>query len=327
LHSPTYIPADREFANLMQAEGLEEWLCRFDNYKRVLRCSKPGRKPLGEQQASSQEEDNANVLNVNQYFNPRDKTDSVNRITNTAQDELSKETSNPSTPEEGEEVTAPLTIGREEQKEIPYTAGGNKQENTYPNPNEEETEEQAPDPAKDVNFSKKSTSNEKAAAALEHVIPAAHWRKLHGSGSPRAPRRMKHVIPDHIQASIKDLSREMGESPQIWKSNVTRAAKLYFTGQQVYGTKRFTARYWHGLVSQARSQARARTNIKYYNEETNSYNYMPYFWTCFENLLGFTAAELAYARSKEPLYADSDIKEFVKWYHHQQANQGDQARE
>jgi hypothetical protein len=39
---------------------------------------------------------------------------------------------------------------------------------------------------------------------------------------------------------------------------------------------------------------------------------MPFFFTTLENRLEFTAEELAFIRSDEPLYADSDISDFVE---------------
>lgn len=200
-----------------------------------------------------------------------------------------------------------------------------EQEHTESNPNKEKMEEMPPARAEGVSASKTSNSQEKAAAVLADVIPPAHWQELHGggqAGQPKPPRRVKRPIPDHLEAHIKSLSADMGDRPEFWKSNVTRAAKLYFTAKQVYGSKQFTARYFYGLVTQAKSAAQARTNIAHYNEEADRFNRMPYFWQCFETLLGFTDAEFAYARSKEPLYLDGDIKTFVRQYHQERQRDG-----
>jgi hypothetical protein len=341
LRSSTYIPPERQYIDLMMENPeLAAWLCRFDNYRRLLLCRKPGRKPthqtgqpltaaqvlelhqLTKQEQTQPTSTSADVLNMNQYFNPTDKTDSANRISSTDQLLQNREDSNLSTSKEEKEGVTPLTIRRSETE-----SGGNEKDHeehrreteTRSNSNEEETSSTAPERVKEVDTSKTiMTCQEKAAAVLAHVVPPEHWQELYGGKKPQAPQRVRRPIPDHLEANIKSLSADMGDRPEFWKSNVTRAAKLYFTAKQVYGPKQFTARLFYGKVSEAKSAAQARTNIEHFNEEADTFNRMPFFWTCFENLLGFTDAEFAYARSKEPLYLDSDIKEFVRWYHQEQ---------
>jgi hypothetical protein len=338
VHSSAYIPPEREYIDLMMENPeLAAWLCRFDNYRRLLLCKKPGRKVQHQQPSQSltaaqvielhrratqgdAQATGANVLNVNQYFNPLDKTSSPNRISSTDQITQNRGNSNFSTSLEEKEGITPTTIRRSERESSPereenHSAKGE----TESNPNEEETTDIPPERAKAVEQSiTNMTSEEKAAAALAHVVPPEHWQELHGGRKPQPPRRVRRAIPEHLEANIKHLSAELGDRPEFWKSNVTRAAKLYFTGKQVYGPKQFTARKFYGIVSEARAQARARTNIEHVNEETGYANRMPYFWTCFETLIGFTDAEFAYARSNEPLYQDSDIKQFVFQYRQEQ---------
>ena len=44
--SPEYIPPEREYADLILGDPqLYQKLIRFDNYRRMLVCAKPGRKP------------------------------------------------------------------------------------------------------------------------------------------------------------------------------------------------------------------------------------------------------------------------------------------
>src|SRR5437899_7218129 len=50
--SPEYIPPEREYADLIVADPqLYQKLIRFDNYRRMLCCEKPGRKPQTDQLA------------------------------------------------------------------------------------------------------------------------------------------------------------------------------------------------------------------------------------------------------------------------------------
>ncbi len=51
---------------------------------------------------------------------------------------------------------------------------------------------------------------------------------------------------------------------------------------------------------------------------------MPFFFTTLENRLELTAEELAFIRSDEPLYADSDISDFVERLKRQYKKSGSQ---
>lgn len=328
MHGPAYIPAEREYAELiMENPELAAWLCRFDNYRRVLLCRKPGRKPTRQQQdsqltaaqvAAIHQQTNTNVLNVNQYFNASDKTDSAYRIPVTDQEQQRIKVSNDSTSLEGKEVVAAQTIRNSKEditveKMFEYC----NEEETYSNPNKENQEEEAgPEQHKQTHNPK--SSQEKAAAALAHIIPVHHWQKLHG-GQPQAaaPKRIRRTVPAHLENNIKALSAEMGDSPQFWKSNVTRAFKLYVTARQVYGSKKFSTRKFYGLVTQARDQAREKCNIEHTDESGQAVNRMPYWFTCFETLLQLNSIEILYARSQEPLYEDGHIKDYVIWYRQQ----------
>lgn len=95
-YSPDYLPPARECIDLIQASPqLVRKLVRFDNYRRLLLCQKPGRKPRPkeahdwyawppDQEASDQQgpvqENRTDDPKLNLYYNDHDKDDSPKRF-------------------------------------------------------------------------------------------------------------------------------------------------------------------------------------------------------------------------------------------------------
>jgi hypothetical protein len=99
--SPEYIPPDREYKDLLLADPqLYQKLIRFDNYRRVLCCEKPGRKPQAVQYyqcqlppALSQQETGTPVQDANNYFNTSANSSSSYRRTPNEENGLIKRSS------------------------------------------------------------------------------------------------------------------------------------------------------------------------------------------------------------------------------------------
>ena len=96
IHSPEYLPPARECIDLIQASPqLVRKLDRFDNYRRLLLCHKPGRKPKHKEehgwyawepdqevtkQQGTIQDNRIGDPKLNLYYNSRDKGDSPKRI-------------------------------------------------------------------------------------------------------------------------------------------------------------------------------------------------------------------------------------------------------
>ena len=96
IHSPEYLPPARECIDLIQASPqLVRKLVRFDNYRRLLLCHKPGRKPKHKEehgwyawepdqevtkQQGTIQDNRTGDPKLNLYYNSRDKGDSPKRI-------------------------------------------------------------------------------------------------------------------------------------------------------------------------------------------------------------------------------------------------------
>jgi hypothetical protein len=92
--SPEYIPPEREYADLILADQkLYQKLTRFDNYRRLLCCDKPGRKsqlakkpyqcqlPQDGESNGTQQRTGTSVQDTNNYLNTSANSSSLYRIT------------------------------------------------------------------------------------------------------------------------------------------------------------------------------------------------------------------------------------------------------
>ncbi len=325
--SPGYIPPQREFVDLiLQNEELTQKLIRFDNYRRLLCCKKPGRKPLPQydmayshadlialaaENAQSTASCIAGITGVKtkEYSNTSEKTVSPNR-----------ESKNP--------LVKPLkiSISNSPKKEdiVAATAIGNSQVPTSnpskSNPPSSTHEELGGERAKDVKMNtveqKKMDAQAKAQAALADVIPAAHWqqtqqtRKTAAASRALAPakERTRWQTPEWLVREVARQAQELHDDPKVLGSVVTRWSKAVRTIQDVYGIDPAVSENELLLLNKI-IWARKRLNRRV--RDINPKRRMPYLFECFLNVWEFTPAELLYLESDEPLYQDSSINDFV----------------
>jgi hypothetical protein len=336
-HSPEYIPPEREYADLIFADQqLCNKLIRFDNYRRVLCCAKPGRKPrqLEYSQANDQasvgqsapEEIRTQGLNANNYLNTPANISSPYRVKEKDDNDRERRDSSPSTSEKG---TEPVTIGNS-QVEIHHktekiqSVGSenilpNSKPNTSPPPSAKRGA--AEKEVKRVNgyTGEELKQDVKKRGAAAAGIPAEHYEKLSG-GKDQTERqeecqrenqtreqRPQREIPAQIAKEITEYAQQYDDAHTI-PSDVTRAAKIYFTAAQSIRFFQETL-YWT-CFDEAREAAKRLRGCEHTNTKGKR-NRMPYFFTCFENAFSFSLEELVYLRTDNPLFPDYSLFDVV----------------
>ena len=307
--SPEYLAPVRENVPLILANAdLTRRLIRFENYRRLLVCGKPGRKASVQKQdfytcqlTLLEERGRTDVQEVNQYSNTLTKTDSVYRIPN--DDQYSKDGGEfeSSTPER-EEREAALAIRKSQ-----LNSSSPKPKPDSP-PRGEEGGETAKDVIVSLGYTKgefRTDLNKRGAAAVG--IPADQYAILNGNGSgdqspvePAVSIRPVREIPQMVEKVVTEFAGLYDDEPLV-RSDVTRAAKIYFTAAQTL--EHFNDTLFFACFDQARAAALKKNNCVYTNGKGRA-NRMPYFFTCLENAFSFSLEELVYLRSDDPLYSD-----------------------
>ena len=150
--------------------------------------------------------------------------------------------------------------------------------------------------AKDDKIAQKQTKQ--AAIAAMTGIPQNQLSELEIAQDRNRP------IPDFIKDIISRYSRELGDSSTSTKSNITRAAKLYFFAlDYIKDAQDDPQGFFSELLYEAK-QAAYKVNGIRYRGANNRPNRMPVFFTCLENRFEFSEDELAYIRSDEPLFEE-----------------------
>ena len=107
-------------------------------------------------------------------------------------------------------------------------------------------------------------------------------------------------------------AQQLGDNQKFVQSDITRATKIYFASTQIFSGFQNS---WFKEQLEAAFEAACKRGIK---------KRMPFFFTTLENQLEFTVEELAFIRSDEPLFADSDIGDFVRDLQRQHRKSGSQ---
>ncbi len=314
LHSPEYLAPLRENLPLIQADpALVKRLIRFENYRRLLVCAKPGRKSSREtedfyaHQLSLLETRSAasetTVTKVNQYSNTPANTDSLYRREETGISHVLVP-SILSMPERGG-----LAIRNTNEQQVAKPPLPSKP-NTPPPP--KETMGAAAAAAKTVETSLGYTEEElrrdlKLRGAAVVGIPAAQYRQLQGEAaqeSVKEPAALRPVreVPVSVVQEIATYARQYDDAHLV-ASDITRVRKFYATAEQAL--EQFTEQVFWGLYDEARNAA-----AKYARKRQNSrgrVNRVPYLFTCLENACGFSLEELVYLRTEDPLYTDYSL--------------------
>ena len=333
-HSDEYIPASRDQIDLILDDAhLLAKVLRFDNYRRLIECRKPGRKSkvqpvhlyyqivrpedqegwedLPDQPTVSRQgvqEAGTSDQNTNLYSNDPDKTSSAYRESSSKEVLLEKGSIS-----SGFGDVVGTTIGNpiieqaiqtnEETEETEL-----KPKSKQPNPPTQEEMGRAVrvKDAKEYNIEELKRDPYAMAAALLEMrergelggdpqpAPTSHSQK------PKKIQRPRRMPPQQLISTIGMYAQQLGDNQKFVQSDITRATKIYFASTQIFSGFQNS---WFKEQLEAAFEAACKRGIK---------KRMPFFFTTLENRLELTTEELAFIRSDEPLYADSDISDFVE---------------
>jgi hypothetical protein len=351
IHSPDYIAPERENAPLILADAeLTRRLIKFECYRRILICGKPGRKRKEEatdyysRQLAQVEQIRASVQEVNVYFNGNANTIAPYRIDETGNN-LTGDSSSFSTSEKGT-VVAAQAIRRtptEEQTEAEEERG-TPTEQPYSKPEPKPTptvNTRGGGAAKRVVDSLGYTEEElrrdpKKRGAAAIGIPADQHEKLHGGldRTEQAERRQRELEaqaearqsrpererPAQVEKEVEEYARQY-DDPELIQGDITRAVKIFFAAQQALDS--FNDSLFWAFYDEARKAAAKYAHEK--RNRKNRVNRVPYMFTCLENAFGFSLEELVFLRTEEPLHADYtlwDAIDYLRGHYQQQLNEG-----
>jgi DNA-binding transcriptional regulator YhcF (GntR family) len=136
-----------------------------------------------------------------------------------------------------------------------------------------------------------------AAIAQATGIPENHLEEMGIATTPA-----KRPIPEFIRDIVSRYSRELGDSSTSIKSNITRAAKLYFFALDYIRDAQDDPQGFFSDLLYTAKQAAYKVNAIRYRNAGNRPNRIPVFFTCLENLFELRDEELVYIRSDEPLF-------------------------
>ena len=164
-------------------------------------------------------------------------------------------------------------------------------------------EQAAAERVKEVNTAKTNQKPSAQAAAIAAVtgIPVAQLAEL---GIAQEPRR--RPIPSFITEKITRYTKEIGDAAKSTKSNITRAAKLYYFGVDYIKEAQEDPQTWFTDQIYEAKQAAYAVNCIQYRNANNSPNRIPVFFTCLENRFELSDDELLYIRSELPLMYPED---------------------
>lgn len=325
--SDEYIPASRDLVDLiLQDAHLLAKVIRFDNYRRLIECQKPGPKPqpqpvhlyyqcvrpgddqdwedLPEQPAATQQdaqELGTPVQNANLYSNVPDTTTSPYRESRSEESLLPTDSVSSSFGDVVGAAIGNLTTNEETEDTQP------KSKPNQPNPSIQEKMGGAVRAKGAIAYNIDELKRDPYAMAAA-LVEMRERGELGGdpqpapttrSQKPKKNQRPRRMPPQVLLNTIGKYAQDLGDHQKFVKSDITRATKIYFAAAQVFSEFQNS---WFRKQLEAAFEAACHRGIG---------KRMPYFFTTLENGLGFTAEELAFIRSDEPLYADGDISDFV----------------
>jgi hypothetical protein len=326
--SPHYIPAERDYIDLLLAEPeLLQKLLRFDNYRRLIVNKKPGRKPQGltyqctlptDAEPPAAGQGRTLVPDPKDYINGSVNISSPYRESNNSQ-VLTDEMTNSTFPKEGGVGAAPPTIRKEQLSTISKLErrtneeselSKSKSSNTTPPPVQDIPPESAEE-AEMYNIEELKKNPLALAAALADMVEkekqaAQQQAQAQAGRKKRQEERPRRLVPEwFIQRVVQD-SQQLGDNPKSLQSVLTRLSKVYLTAEQVFTG--VTQAEVINRMNEARRKAEQRAKERVANGHKK---YMQYLIECFINGWEFREEERAFIDSNEPLYEDSYIGDFV----------------
>jgi hypothetical protein len=337
IHSPEYIAPERENAPLILSNvELTKRLIRFECYRRILLCAKPGRKPreapqdFYTSQIERLEQIRTGVQNMNLYFNAPANTCAAYRVIELTSSHGGDSSS--SSTSERSAAASPTTIRNRQAEQITeqhQEQGSPHQVYSKPKPNPH------PMPDRHSAAATKGVGNElgyteeelkhdpKKRGAAAAGIPAEQYAKLNGGldhademAAEVGKERPAREIPTRVETEITTYAG-LYDDAHLIASDVTRCKKIYATAEQALA--HFNENLFWAFYDEARSAA-----AKYAHKRRNSrgrVNRIPYMFTCLENAFNFSLEELVYLRTEDPLYTDYslwDVIDHLRKTHQQQ---------
>jgi hypothetical protein len=319
-----YIAPERENMPLILEDAeLTKRLIKFENYRRLLLCAKPGRKPkeIREDYQSrllaQMEQQRTPVQEVNIYFNESANTIAPYRIDQADSSNEEEDRSSFSTSEKGRALTIRKTQvetdTNSKPKPNPPIATG-RTENSAAG-------EAVKDARRVMGYTEEELrrDNKKRGAAVAG-IPADQYAKLTG-GLDRAEQeerrqreqeaqehqqsRPQRERPARVVEEVGTYARQYDE-PERVQSAITRAVKTYVTAQQALDHFN-DALYW-SFYDEAKQAANKRAHKR---NRKNGVNRVPYMLTCLENNFQFSLEELVFLRTEDPLYTDYGLWDVI----------------
>jgi hypothetical protein len=313
--SDEYVPASRDTIDLvLQDPHLLAKLIRFDNYRRLIECRKPGRKPQlqpihlyyqivhPEDEVGWEDSPEAGTAdqNANLYSIPSDNKDSAYRESRSEEDSLPSDSDSSGLGGVGAAI-GKLTTDVEVEDTQP------KSKPKEPNPPTQE-EVGGAARAKDVKVYNIDELRRDPYAMAAALVEMRERGELGGdpqpaptnrSQKPKKNQRTRRMPPQALLNTIGKYAQDLGDHQKFVQSDITRATKIYLASTQIFSGFQ---NGWFRKQLEAAFEAACGRGIG---------KRMPYFFSTLENGLAFTAEELAYIRSDEPLYADGNISDFV----------------
>ena len=329
--SSEYIPPEREYADLILGDPqLYQKLIRFDNYRRMLCCEKPGRKPQQTEVKISyqcqlppdaqvfvpQQEPRTNHLSTNNYINTPANISSPYRESKKEED-VSENALNSTKnleamairkipivqqPETEEIVQSTENLNSTAEKQEEETKNEESKSKPVETPQKEEITPEAAKEEKEYNI-EDLKQNPIAMTAFLLDLHAQQLQSEQQTSKPRSRKqksqRKRRGTPDRIATTMAYIAQTLGGNPKFQQSDVTRLTKLYWAATQIFNG--FTNAWFLDMIQEAFLTVCNTRGVK---------RRVPYFFKCLEDKLELTPDELVFIRSQEPLYADGDIQNF-----------------
>src|SRR5712692_7538169 len=262
-HSDEYVPATRDQLDLiLQDAHLLAKVLRFDNYRRLIECRKPGRKPqpqpvhlyyqivhpedeVGwedspEQSAATQQdvqEAGTADQNANLYSNPSDNTDSPYRESRSEKDLSPTDSISSGFGDVVGAAIGKLTTDVEVEDTQP------KSKPKEPNPSTQEEEMGGAARAKDAKVYTIDELKCDPYAMAAYLIEMRERGELGGdpqpaptnrSQKPKKHQRPRRMPPQALLNTIGKYAQDLGDHQKFVQSDITRATKIYLASTQIF---------------------------------------------------------------------------------------------
>jgi len=328
--SPEYLAPEQENLSLiLKDDALIKRLIKFENYRRLMVWNRAGRKrgerrDYYEEQLTLVEERRTDVQDVHFCENGPVNKSALYRKVITEENLTSNIGPNLSTAgkESGIAVTAIRNTHEEEEAPTGHATNPSCKHDPFSKPKpppcpEEKGAAAAKQAERELGYTEeelKQDIQKRGAAAAG--IPAEHHHKLSGGKDQaeeqeqqqQAPRKPAREIPAQLVQEMTEYAQQY-DSPHLIASDVTRAAKIYFTAAQTL--EYFQDRLYWAFFDEAREAAKKLRGCEHTN--TNGrVNRIPYFFTCLENAFAFSLEELIYLRTEEPLSTHISVWDMIE---------------